>query len=312
MALHEKSSDSNSGRALKLAILIPVYNSAATVAETIGSLQQIERGWNHVEQVVVCDDASTDQSVAVIEQTPFNRCSLKLVRHQINKGESHAYSTMIEELSSEVEWFLILHADDLALPNFIERNLEILSQCDDKVASVASNYWVFDDVGEKLAAEEKDLVIFRAGTAENAHLTATVGSWWHISGALVNRAKWVEFGGRHPSLPYLGDWDLCMRWQLSGYTIGTSAIATTRYRQFARASLSSSAYRDCRDFRDRTNVALHLPEIFHGKTVVTLGFRILAAAMRRSAAFVVRGRPGLALNACRVGIGSFWKLISAA
>ena len=36
---------------------------------------------------------------------------------------------MLAALSDETQWFLILHSDDIALENFIQRNVEILERC---------------------------------------------------------------------------------------------------------------------------------------------------------------------------------------
>lgn len=294
---------------MKLAIIIPVYNAAKTVGETIASLQRIEQGWEHVDQVVICDDASKDNSLEVIQQSHFDKCPLQVLRHGVNRGEAASYATMVARLSEDTEWFLILHSDDLALPNFIIRNLEIIRQSDEKVASVSSNYYVFDRFSEKLAADERDVVLFRAGTEENIRHTALTGCWWHISGALVNKKLWMEFGGRDGGLPCSGDWELLLRWQLHGYTVGHSVLATTKYRQWLGSSLSSSDYPVCRDFRERTKVALRLPEIFHGRTKRVFAFLILKGALRRGVKFLLGLKILWAVNAFKVGIGSFLRLI---
>src|SRR6516165_4247 len=128
---------------MKLAIIIPAYNCQNTIAATLTSLQEISAGWEYVDRVIVCDDASTDNTVGTINATRFDRCPFVLLRHMKNQGESACYSTMIANLASDVDWFLILHSDDLALDCFIVRNLEIVSLCPTKVASVSSNYYVF-------------------------------------------------------------------------------------------------------------------------------------------------------------------------
>jgi glycosyltransferase involved in cell wall biosynthesis len=296
---------------MKLAIIIPIYNAAKTVGETIASLQRIEHGWEYVGQVLLCDDASKDNGLPVIQRSHFDRCPLRVLRHEVNKGEAAAYATMVASLSDDTEWFLILHSDDLALPNFLTRNLEIIKQCDEKVASVSSNYWVFDQNTETLAAAERDVVLFRAGTEENIRHTALVGCWWHISGALVNKKLWVEFGGRDARIPCSGDWDLLLRWQLNGYTVGHSVIATTKYRKWLSTSLSSSDYPICRDFRERTRVALGLPGIFHGRTKRIFAFLILKGALRRSAKFMLHGKIFLATNAFETAIGCFFTLLGS-
>jgi len=295
---------------MKLAIIIPVYNAAKTIGETMASLQQIEHGWEHVDQVVLCDDASKDNSLEVIQQAGFDRCPLRVLRHEENQGEAASYATMVASLTPDTTWFLILHSDDLALPNFITRNLDIAEQCDDKVASVSSNYWVFNQHREWLAAKERDFIIFNTGTQENMRVSALMGCWWHISGALINKNKWLEFGGRNPKFPCSGDWHLLLLWQMNGYTVGHSVIATTKYRQWSSTSLSSSDYPICRDYKERTKVALELPSVFHGRTKWMFACNILNGAWRRAGKFLLHGQIAWALNAFKVGLFSFVRLLA--
>ena len=294
---------------MKLSILIPVHNAARTVGQTIASLEQIEDGWEHIDCVVVCDDASTDDSLGVIQHSPFTKCQILVLHHETNCGESGAYKTMEACLPESTEWFLILQADDLALPNFITRNLAILRMCDQRVASVSSTFWAFDDKKEELAIPDKDIVLLAEATEESIQSTALVGCWWHISGALVNRMKWNEFGGRNPRLPYSGDWDLLLRWQLHGYTVGHSLIATTKYRQNYAGSISTSSYLKCTDLWERTEIALGLPTVFHGRTKRVLAFRIFKAAVRRGVKFLLQRRVTFAMNAIKVGGQSLLRLL---
>lgn len=294
---------------MKVAVIIPVYNAARTVAETIGSLQDIDRGWEHVTQMALCDDASTDNSFEVITRSRFDRCPIRIYSHDINRGESAAYATMVRSLSVDTEWFLILHADDLALPNFLTRNLEIVKSCDETVAAVCSNYWMWNQDTERLAAAENDVLLFRAGTVENLRHTAKVGCWWHISGALVNKRKWNEFGGRDAGFPYLGDWDLTLRWQAHGYSVGYSGVATTKYRELVNNSISSVAYVQCQDLKERAQIALSFPEVFSRTICARLAFAIFTNAARRFAKFVLLRRTSFAISALSVGAQCFWQLL---
>lgn len=296
---------------MTLAVIIPAYNAAKTVDQTVASLQKIQEGWDHVDQVVLCDDASKDNTLQVIQQSHFDRCPLRVLRHEVNRGEAATYDSLVASLSADTDWFLILHADDLALPNFLIRNLEIIKQVDSTVASVSSNYWVFDEHAEKLASPERDVVLFRAGTEENIRHTALVGCWWHISGALVNKKLWTEFGGRDGRLPCSGDWDLLLRWQMHGHTVGHSVIATTKYRQWTSSSLSASDYPVCRDFVERTKVALGLPGIFRGRTKRIFALLILKGAFLRGVKFLKNGKVAWAMNAFKVGSWAYWKLLAS-
>ncbi len=267
---------------MKLAILIPAYNAEATIGETLASLQAIPSGWEFVDQLIICDDGSTDKTLSIVSAAGFNRCGLTVVSHCSNKGEAEAYRTMVGLLSSDIGWFLILGHDDLALDCFIGRNIEILSRCNERVAAVSSNYVVFGGTTETLGhSPAKDTIVFRGGGEAEIRHTAMVGCWWHISGSLVNRRIWQQFNGTDPQFRYCADWDLMLRWQKAGYLIGHSLIPTTKYREHA-ASLGSASRSEFRDFVDRAKLVNKYPDIFDRRTRMKWARRLAIATIRRA------------------------------
>jgi glycosyltransferase involved in cell wall biosynthesis len=299
----------NIQRKVKLAIIIPAFNCHDTIAKTLASLQAIEYGWQHVVEIVICDDASTDDTVAVIKAANFNRCPLKLLYHGRNLGEGQCCATMTGSLWPDVSWFLILHADDLAEKNFLERNIEIVRRCCSRVASVSSNYWVFGrGTVLKLAHDPpKDVIVWRGGKPNELMHTISVGTWWHISGALVNRAVWEKLGGRDPTLPQLGDWDLMLRWQHNNYIVGHSLIPTTRYR-IAAGSVSSRSYLEFGDLHERTLIILRYPALFTRKLRISAAAKLAVQASRRILRLLLAGQMGYALRGAARSISYVIKL----
>jgi glycosyltransferase involved in cell wall biosynthesis len=293
----------------QLAILIPAYNCAATIGKTLASLQAIASGWEHVEQVIVCDDASTDETLQVVEGSAFDRCTLTVLRHAANAGEAACYSTMVDRLSAGVEWFLILHADDLALDRFLARNRHLLHSADRRVATISSNYYEFGAVPERLAhIPAEDVTVFRGGDRPGLMHTALIGCWWHISGALINKALWQQFGGRDARFPQLGDWYLILRWQQAGYLVGHSLIPTTKYR-VTGGSVSSQSYLHFRDVQERAQIVLALPEVFSRTMRMRFGVRLALATLRRFCKLVIAGRLGPAVRGASVGVAAVFSLM---
>lgn len=287
----------------RLSIIVPLYNARATVAATIQSLQAIETGWEGVNELIVCDDCSTDGSLEVVRESGFDRCRLVLLRHEVNQGEAGCYQTMLEQMSPTSDWFIILHADDLALPNFLMRNQSILSECCTGIASVSSNYYSFNENTRYLASPEEDLIVWGAGMPEGAIDTARTGSWWHISGALVNRKAWEQIGGRSPALPHAGDWEMVLRWQCAGWLLGHSLVPTTQYRQEA-GSVSSNAYLSFQDLREQCLVVAAMPGLFSGHLRTVVVARIIRSATRRMVKFAASGnwgRSGKGLGIIKMG-----------
>jgi FkbM family methyltransferase len=274
----------------KIAIFIPAYNCEATIVDTLRSLQSIESGWDSIDRVLVCDDNSSDTTLLSVQSSQFNRCPLVIIKHDKNKGESACYRTMLSSIGRGIDWFLILHSDDIALPCFLTRNIEIAQRCDERVAAVSSNYYVFGDGMERLAhTPEEDLIVFRGDAKDEIYHTATVGCWWHISGSLVNRKVWEELGGRDPTLPQVGDWDLMLRWQTAGYRVGHSLISTTKSRIHG-ASVSSRSYREFRDFQERARVICGKPEVFTPAVRKRWTAQIGRGAVRRIVKLLLTGQ----------------------
>lgn len=100
-------------------VVIPAFNAAATIAETLRSItaQTVQ-----AETIVVVDDGSTDDTVAVIEAL---KLPVRLLRQE-NAGPGSATTRGIAALSTP--FVATLDADDLWLPTKIERQLAHLNR----------------------------------------------------------------------------------------------------------------------------------------------------------------------------------------
>ena len=92
-----------------LSIILPVYNRAPFVARAIRSC--LEQDAADFELMIV-DDASTDNSVEAIEQ--FADVRIRLLRHERNRGRCPARNTAMA--AARGEWFVFLDSDDELLP----------------------------------------------------------------------------------------------------------------------------------------------------------------------------------------------------
>lgn len=92
-----------------VSVVIPCHNAAAFVGEAIESV--LAQEWLHTE-VIVVDDASTDDSWEVIER--YGPC-IKALRLAQNRGAAHARNRGVA--LSRGRWLLFLDADDRLSPN---------------------------------------------------------------------------------------------------------------------------------------------------------------------------------------------------
>jgi glycosyltransferase involved in cell wall biosynthesis len=139
-----------------ISVIIPAYNSAATI---IAALESIRLQTVQPDEVIVVNDASTDDTVQVVERylreqiqdgsesavgdqvasSPAGRVScpplkvssagwfstVRLLQMQKNGGPAAARNRGMAEARSE--WIAFLDADDVWLPDKIERQSRILS-----------------------------------------------------------------------------------------------------------------------------------------------------------------------------------------
>jgi glycosyltransferase involved in cell wall biosynthesis len=130
-----------------VSIVTPAYNASRYIAETIRSV--CDQSYEDWEWIIV-DDGSTDDTREVIarETAALDRVC---VYEQENKGVSAARNRGLE--AARGRYLALLDADDLWLPENLERKVSVLRQEPD-VAFVYSNmYRHFERSGQTLPAE---------------------------------------------------------------------------------------------------------------------------------------------------------------
>lgn len=118
-----------------VSILIPAYNAQEWIADTLRSA--IAQTWNPKE-IIVVDDGSTDQTVAVARR--FECDGIRVVTQQ-NQGASAARNKAFSLSRGEyIQW---LDADDLLAPDKVARQMEWLLQSPSKQILLSSGFGRF-------------------------------------------------------------------------------------------------------------------------------------------------------------------------
>ena len=120
-----------------ISVVIPAYNVAGCIDRAIDSvLAQTHRD---VELLVV-DDASSDDTVALVERRAAADPRLRLLRSEVNAGPSVARNRGLDAASGE--WVAVLDSDDAYVPERLERLLAIATAEDATV--VCDNLLYYD------------------------------------------------------------------------------------------------------------------------------------------------------------------------
>jgi glycosyltransferase involved in cell wall biosynthesis len=102
-----------------VSVVIPCYNAAPFLRET---LESVLRQTRPAFEVLVIDDGSTDESVAIANAFPH---PVRVVSQQ-NGGECAARNRGLEEAAGE--WVAFLDADDVWEPTKLDQQVQVLSE----------------------------------------------------------------------------------------------------------------------------------------------------------------------------------------
>ena len=122
MAIPDKATTVKTEQAGLVSVIIPVYNAERYVAEAVESaLAQAETG-----EVLLIEDGSPDNSLAVCERLAAEHERVRLLRHPDgeNRGAAEARNLGIE--NARCPYIAFLDADDYYLPQRFTKALEIL------------------------------------------------------------------------------------------------------------------------------------------------------------------------------------------
>jgi dolichol-phosphate mannosyltransferase len=79
---------------LKLSVIVPAYNEADTIAESIARVRQVKLD----QEIIVVDDCSTDGTRELLQQLP----DIKLVLHERNMGKGMAIRTALGCVTGDI------------------------------------------------------------------------------------------------------------------------------------------------------------------------------------------------------------------
>jgi glycosyltransferase involved in cell wall biosynthesis len=98
----------------RITVHVPCYNYGRFLPDALDSLlQQSFAAW----EAVVIDDASTDETVAVLDR--YHDPRIRVVRHPVRRGHISTFNEGIALATGDL--FVILSADDRYRPAFLER-----------------------------------------------------------------------------------------------------------------------------------------------------------------------------------------------
>lgn len=194
----------------KISLIITNYNGKEILEKSLPVfLKASLNPKNQVLEIILVDDASTDDSLDFVRKT-FPQ--IKIVRHKINRGYSSTVNTGVR--SSKGNLIAILNNDVYPSVNFLEKALEHFS--DENLFGVSFHEKGY---GPSVGYFKNGFVEHEPGVESKSQ----EDTFWVSGGSgLWSRRIWVALGGFDEKLLnpfYWEDIDICYRAQKRGYKL---------------------------------------------------------------------------------------------
>lgn len=210
-----------------VSVVIPAYNATAYVREAVESA--LQQTYKNIE-IIVVDDGSTDN----LRETLASYVKQGMVRYlyQKNKGLSAARNTGIREARGE--YIALLDADDMFLPNKIEKQVAFLTahpECD----VCYCDLWHFYE-GEEGKMLKLNYTYY-SGSEVFPHLLKK--NFINPLTTVFRKSIFERFGYFDESIRhYAEDWDLWLRFSYGGACFCFLPDILAKYRMRKKGSLS--------------------------------------------------------------------------
>lgn len=206
-----------------ISIIMPAYNSAAFIAESIQSVRS--QTWQEWELIIV-DDGSTDETAKVVKEFAAADRRIKYI-YQTNQRQAHARNTGIRHASGDLIAFL--DNDDLWLPRKLELQWQVIDET--RADLVFSNGFVFLD--DDTTNESQDFPIVTGHyTGQEMLDLKVIRNRIPVLTVLVRRELLMAAGGFDVDERYWGsdDYELWCRLAHGGATFFGMKERLARYR----------------------------------------------------------------------------------
>jgi len=188
--------------AASLSVLIPNYNHARFLPRALEAVLAQSRP---PDRIVVIDDASTDDSLAVLESFAGRHPNFEIVRNLANQGVVPNINRLIDLSGCSHGFFMA--ADDVILPGLFEKSLALLEAYPEAGLCSAMSRLI-DEGGRDLGPLVTPIVRDRPGYVTPGEATAFLvqDGQWIINNTSIYRMRALSgIGGFEPKLAAYSD-----------------------------------------------------------------------------------------------------------
>jgi GT2 family glycosyltransferase len=256
-----------------------------------------------VEAAYLADDGSTDATVDVARAAWTAREELRVLASDRNVGQWPNVNRAMRRLHADgCDWVLLLHADDVAKPDWLALCLAEIAHAGPDVASVCCSWDVWrgpaTTPGEDDMSEPRRLI---SGTHISVGDSLLAGCWWHISGCAIRLEAFDAIGAFDPAAYYGADWDWLLRCLSLGWSIAYVPRSLIRYRIHTESVAAHSFEYDL-DIRESLQLLRRYGQVLTRRQRVGFHLRRLEFVSRRAGRAAVQRRFGRCMHALSTGV----------
>lgn len=209
-----------------VSVILAVYNQEKFLGEAIESiLQQSFRNF----ELLILDDGSTDASAEIINHFLKQDHRIKAF-FEANTGRSCATNKLVSIATSE--WCVFVDADDIMLPERIEKQLAF-HRLHPEIAASSSHCKYIDENGNMFGMQRynglSSIEEFKKTISKEEFITCSYTS------LMVKRAVFIELGGLTKKFELCDDFDFFNRLVERGYILLIIPVVLMKYRIHASA-----------------------------------------------------------------------------
>ncbi|PIG93352.1 glycosyltransferase family 2 protein [Gloeocapsopsis sp. IPPAS B-1203] len=206
---------------MKISVIIPCYNAAETIAVQLEALAT--QTWKDAWEIIVVDNGSTDNSVAIVEKYQKQIPNLRLIRASDRPGAAYARNAGVRNATGEA--LLFCDADDQVESGWLSAMGEALLKYD-----FVAGRFDYTQLNESWLINSEIFQVQKAGLSqyEFSPYLPFAGS-----GNLgIKKVLHQAVDGFNENLIYAEDTDYCFRVQLTGTQLHfiEDAVAQIRLR----------------------------------------------------------------------------------
>ena len=175
-----------------LSVLMPNYNHSGYIGEALSAI--LKQSYKPFE-IIIIDDASTDNSIGIIQEFAEHNPSVRLIVNEKNTGVVDNLNRLLEIARGDYVYFAA--ADDKILPHFFERSMDLLQRYPS--AGLCSSLSLIIDEEGRNRGLHPSLIISNHETfitpEKVSNILNTAGLWVMGNAAILKRKALLDSGG---------------------------------------------------------------------------------------------------------------------